>query len=351
MTDARYAIFRADASAEIGTGHVVRSRTLAAELVGRGWDATLVARGLPAGLAGSIRAMAVGLLELPKDLAIEDEPTYIGTALSRPADLAVIDHYDIGADWQLAAADWAKRQLAIDDLADRAQATDILLDQNLPADPSRYRGLVRPTTQLLLGPAYALVQPAFAAARARRQAGSLGRDGRLQRILVFMSGTDPQDVTRRAARAAAALDVAVDVVVGAGYPFQPELRAWVAGQPLVELHVDTQDMAGLMARADLAVGASGSANWERCTLGLPAVLVTLADNQVEGARALADVGAVVDLGSHARVADHQLERALIELRDDPERLVAMSETAARLTDGLGTIRVADELERLVWGPR
>lgn len=345
MTRERHAVFRADASTETGTGHVIRCQTLAAELQRRGWIVTLASRDLPPELARSIRASGVTLLELPSDGAIDAEPAYVGNHLERPVSLAVVDHYGIGADWQAAAARWAERLMAIDDLAARFQAVDILLNQNLGASASRYLGLVPSTARVLSGPAYALIRPEFAAARARARA----REGQVDRILVFMSGTDPHDVTQKAVRAAATLGVPVDVVVGTGYPFQAELRAWATGRPLVELHVNTRDMAGLMERADVAVGASGSASWERCTLGLPTVLVTLADNQTEGARALTEAGAAVDLGWYTSVAAEDLEGALIELRDHPERLVAMSEAAARITDGRGTIRVADELERLVAG--
>jgi UDP-2,4-diacetamido-2,4,6-trideoxy-beta-L-altropyranose hydrolase len=345
MTRTRHAVVRADASTEIGTGHVVRCQTLATELLRRGWTVTLASRDLPPGLAESTRAAGIGLVDLPAGTTIDDEPAFIGSALSGPVALVVIDHYGIGADWQRAVAPWAERLLAIDDLADRFQAVDLLLNQNLPADEGRYRGLVAPETRILSGPGYALVRPEFAAARERGRR----RDGRLERILVFISGTDPHDVTRPAARGAAGLGVAVDVVVGAGYPFLAELRAWAAGRPLVELHVDTHEMAALMERADVAVGAPGSASWERCTLGLPAVLVTLAANQAEGARALAEAGAAVDLGWHGAVAADDVENALSGLRDDPGRLVAMAEATARITDGRGTARVADAIERLVAG--
>ena len=126
--------------------------------------------------------------------------------------------------------------MAIDDLADRFQAVDLLLNQNPGPGPSRYRGLVPPAARILDGPTYALVRPEFAAMRIR--AGH--QRGAVRRILVFLSGTDPHDVTRRAAEAATAVGVPVDVVVGAAYPFLGSLRAWAADQPLIELHIETR---------------------------------------------------------------------------------------------------------------
>jgi UDP-2,4-diacetamido-2,4,6-trideoxy-beta-L-altropyranose hydrolase len=280
----------------------------------------------------------------------EAEHAIIGKHVAHPVTFAVVDHYGIGADWQRAARVWAERTMAIDDLADRFLSVDLVLNQNPGGGPSRYDGLVPPTARILDGPVYALVRPEFAALRMRaerlRHEGARSKRGSVERILVFLSGTDADDMTGRAARAAIAVGVPVDVVVGAAYPFLASMRAWAADQPLIELHVDTHEMAVLMERADLSIGAAGSATWERCTLGLPTVLVTLADNQVEIARHLADAGAAVDLGWHSVVTTADLEDTVIALAGDPARLNAMSEAAARITDGQGTVRVADELERL-----
>jgi UDP-2,4-diacetamido-2,4,6-trideoxy-beta-L-altropyranose hydrolase len=346
-----HALFRADASPQVGTGHLVRCRTLAAELQHRGWTTSLASRDLPPELARSVRESEMALIELDATSGLEAEHAVIAELVARPVTVAVVDHYAIGAEWQRAAGGWAERMMAIDDLADRFQAVDLLLNQNPGPGPARYRGLVPPAARILDGPTYALVRPEFAAMRLRaervRQQEEAGHSRSVGRILVFLSGTDPHDVTRRAAQAATAVGVPVDVVVGAASPFLGSLQAWAAGQPLIELHIETREMAALMARADIAIGAPGSATWERCTLGLPTLLVTLADNQVEIARHLAEVGAALDLGWHSEVTTAELEEVLIALAADPARLSAMSEAAARITDGQGTVRVADELERLV----
>jgi UDP-2,4-diacetamido-2,4,6-trideoxy-beta-L-altropyranose hydrolase len=289
----------------------------------------------------------MALIELDASVGLDAEHSVIAEGVARPVTVAVVDHYGIGAEWQRAAGAWAERLMAIDDLADRFQAVDLLLNQN-PGPASRYRRLIPPAARFLDGPTYALVRPEFAAMRLRA-----GHRGGVHRILVFLGGADPDDVTLRAAQAATAIGVPVDVVVGAAYPFLGPLRTWAADQPLIELHVDTPEMAALMARADISIGAAGSATWERCTLGLPTLLVTLADNQVEIARHLAEASAALDLGWHSEVTTAEMEDALIALAGDPDRLIAMSEAAARITDGQGTIRVADELERLVatTGPR
>jgi UDP-2,4-diacetamido-2,4,6-trideoxy-beta-L-altropyranose hydrolase len=318
---------------------VVRCATLAGELIGRGWRATLAARELPPALGSSLAGQGIEVLTLP-ELDSEAEAAYLGDELGH-VDVVVTDNYGVGATWQRRAAIWATLVVAIDDLADRPQAVQVLLNQNLGVDDARYIGLVDPDATLLTGPTYALLRPAFAAAREhlRRRTGSV------KRILVFMSGADQDNVTLTAARAAATTGVAVDVVVGSAYAFLPSLRDLAASAHNVSLHVNTPHMAALMESADLAIGAASSASWERCTLGLPVVLVTLADNQVDGARSLAEAGAAVDLGWFERVSEDAVVAAVRALMASPGKVLEMSRAAAGIADGLGTGRVADAIER------
>ena len=157
--------------------------------------------------------------------------------------------------------------MAIDDLADRPLPVDLVLNQNLGAVAGAYATLTPASARILAGAAYALLRPEFGVLRAR---GRL-RDGRVDRILVFFSGSDGPDVTARAVDGLAGLGLPIDVVVGATYPHLARLRAAVARDRAVTIFVNTDEMASLMARADLALGAASSASWERCSLGLAGV--------------------------------------------------------------------------------
>jgi UDP-2,4-diacetamido-2,4,6-trideoxy-beta-L-altropyranose hydrolase len=343
----RLAVFRADASPDIGTGHVIRSRTLAQALAARGWATMLAARAVPDALVETWPGGAAAVVRLPAGASFDAEPALITSSVGRGAALVVGDHYGLAGAW---FEDMRRSQpgavlLAIDDLATGRWPVDIVLNQNLGVEPDSYAGLVAAGARVLLGPRFALVRPAFAALRERGRA----RDGQVHRLLVFMSGADRADITRRAATALAALDRPFDVVVGGAYEHLPAPRDLLAGTPRATLHVNTDSMAELMDRADLAVGAPSSASWERCALGLPTVLITLADNQVEVGRELDRIGAGLALGWHASVTAQDIAGAIGSLSADPARVAAMSRAAARVTDGLGTERVLHEIDSLVSG--
>ena len=216
----------------------------------------------------------------------DTEPDEIADRLGSDVALVVADHYGLAPPWFEAI----RRRLpsatlmAIDDLADRPLPVEIVLNQNLGATAAAYAGLVPASAHVLAGATYALLRPEFAALRARGRV----RDGRIERILVSFGGADEPDVTARAVVGLERIGLPVDVVVGAAYPHVTGLRAIVARQPETNLHVDTTAMADLMDAADVAIGAAGSASWERCALGLPTVIVSLADNQIDATRALVE---------------------------------------------------------------
>jgi UDP-2,4-diacetamido-2,4,6-trideoxy-beta-L-altropyranose hydrolase len=246
------------------------------------------------------------------------------------ADWLVVDHYGLDAGFEQRVP---VPVLAIDDLG-RAHACALLHDPTPHADPDAFYAGTR-AGERLIGPAFALLRPAFAAERAR-----LKREpGPVRRLLVFMGGLDDRGATRRALaaiEAAGLRDRAVDVVVGSLHPERAEVAALIATHPDWTLHVDSPDMAVLMARADLALGAGGSATWERLALGLPTVAVAIAANQerilAEGAR----------LGFLVRVDDsvEAMAAALAALAADTAARWAMTRRALDLCDGQGAIRIA-----------
>jgi RimJ/RimL family protein N-acetyltransferase len=166
-------------------------------------------------------------------------------------------------------------------------------------------------------------------------------------VLVFFGGIDIANHAAVALRALShprLLHLAVDVVVGATAPHRADLESRVLQRPNTSLHVGLPSLVGLMARADLALGAAGTASWERACLGLPCLVVPVADNQEQGARALdaAGVARCLDFQAPADPVD-TLEQALLELLDAPDALLAMSEACLQLGDGRGLARVVTAL--------
>lgn len=364
MNRALSVAFRVDASLRIGNGHVMRCLTLASALRARGARCRFVCREHPGHLGAHILAAGFELALLPAPSAAESGgagvddgyaawlgvPAAVDAAQTHVAlgearcDWLVVDHYALASSWESALRSTCDRLMVLDDLADRAHDCDLLLDQNAGAAAARYAGRVGPRTRLLAGARFALLRPEFAA----RRDASLARRGMApwRRLLISLGGVDAADTTGRvlAALATARLpvDATVVVVLGPHAPALAAVRQAAATLPWpAEVRVDVQDMAELLADADLAIGAAGSSAWERCCLGLPTLLVVAADNQRDGAQALVAAGAAWLLGD-AHTAPARLADGLA-FAAQPDNLRHMQRCAAALVDGQGSARVVEEM--------
>lgn len=259
-------------------------------------------------------------------------------------DWLVVDHYALDQRWETALQPHYQKLLVIDDLADRIHRCDLLLDQNLGREPQDYVCLIPAQCKVLTGPQYALLRPEFAALRPyslqRRKLPTQ------KHLLITMGGVDQPNATGLTLEALRACslsqDCRISVVMGLHAPWLPQVQEQARDLPWsTEVVVNIGDMAQRMADSDLAIGAAGSTSWERCCLGVPTMMVVLADNQWPGAKALKNVRAVSLIGDVSDIAT-QLPLAFRALTQD-QRLMHMSTAAGGVTDGRGVDRVLNAM--------
>lgn len=331
------AIFRADASVDIGSGHVMRCLCLADRLAAAGVETVFVSRDLPAFLqrrleAGRHRSISLSRSSCMSEVTdVEETLRGIDTA-----DLIILDHYGLGAAWERVARSYA-RVLAIDDIG-RVHESDLLLDQNFYLEAqARYEGRLASGAIALLGPRYALLRPEF---REGRSVASF-RDRGVGRILVSLGGMDRDDVTSVALEAIDQANISgvhVDVVVGAIHPASARIRKWCSARARSRLHVQVSNIAELMVAADLAIGAGGQSAWERCSVGLPSIAICVADNQREVVREGARAGFL--LGVESIPTAEQLAEDIRLFVRRPTMLEAMSRRGYDIVDARGVDRLA-----------
>jgi UDP-2,4-diacetamido-2,4,6-trideoxy-beta-L-altropyranose hydrolase len=244
----------------------------------------------------------------------------------------VVDHYGLDLAWERAMRDFVKRIWVIDDLVDRLHDCDVLLNQNLMEElEQRYLHKVPSTCRLFLGPAHALIRPEII------QAGKAARTRRtLSSILISFGSSDPTKETEKALKALTLPEFRelkrIDVVVGLSNPQKERIERLCAAYSHIKFHCQTEQMANLMAEADIAVGAGGVTAWERCIVGLPTLQISVAENQLEASRLLYKAGAIDHLGWHQQVTVQDIAAALRQYVDQPLLLERMSK-AARQTMG------------------
>jgi UDP-2,4-diacetamido-2,4,6-trideoxy-beta-L-altropyranose hydrolase len=333
---------RADASVAGGIGHIVRSLALADAWKDAGGKAILVS----SGPLVVLQALAAGVdfrwLGAQRPSLVDDVDKFVDIANQTRADVVVLDSYDLDHTWEARVRRDGLPLLAMDDLASRDHECDILLDTSIgPECADRYRGLVTNETILLLGPDYALLRRSFRTTKFEPRAGRPVRG-----VLVSFGGTDPLDHTSAALDAldvVNAPDLRVDVVASSANPRMTTLGMRVAARPRTFLHVDTQEMASLMAAADLALGAGGSSAWERCRAGLPSLVMLAAPNQRGVVAHLAAEEVVRIVSGEGIGLVGELANALRAALADGQWRAFASRRGMRMVDGLGAERVVARL--------
>lgn len=350
--------FRTDATSQIGTGHFMRCMTLAKELQRHGVQIRFVSRDLPQYLREMLENRGMEFASLESDAATysagdlahsnwlnasqEQDAQATKQALSgREWDWLIVDHYALDARWESILRSSAGHIMVIDDLADRHHDCDVLLDQNLYAEmQERYVGKVPTLCRQLLGPRYALLRDEFR--ESRKQAKQ--RTGPVKRILIFFGGMDVDNYTGRAIEALAMQEVGVwqvDVVIGMQHPCREQIEKLCKSHGY-HCHVQTTRMAELMVHADLSIGAGGSAMWERCCLGLPALSVCVADNQRRQIEDAAEQGLIYSVSGDSDLTSSLRCHIGSIVENEPLRRL-ISRIAMQEVDGVGVSRVAAAL--------
>lgn len=304
----------------------MRCLALAEVLAEEGWTVTFAGTQETAQTVSALRRSGHDFVSLSDG----NDPAVMWKAISSSCDLLVIDHYGLDAVYETACRSFARRILVIDDLANRNHDCDLLLDPTLGRDIKAYRDRLPASARIVTGPLYALLHSSFAAARSEER----NPRNAVRRILLSMGATDASGRTIPMFKALSCLHVGVDVVVGSSARDIAEIRSTVE-QFGGRIHVDTPDMAQLMADADIAVLAAGTTTWEAACLGLGIVLIITADNQIEVAHSMENAGGAI----LAESVDDAV-RAVSRLIADRDARSALSRAASCVCDGLGARRIA-----------
>jgi RimJ/RimL family protein N-acetyltransferase len=199
--------------------------------------------------------------------------------------------------------------------------------------------LTRADTRLLLGPTYALLRDEFLPWIGWKR--SIPEQAR--KILITLGGSDPDNVSEQILQSLTFLeskDLEVVLVVGSGNPHVQALQAASERCPVpVRIARDVQDMPVLMAWADVAIAGAGVTSYELCYMGLPSLLLVVAENQRRVAERLSELGVAVHAGTAREFRRELFAEQLNALIESPQRRGAMCHGARELVDGLGSERV------------
>jgi UDP-2,4-diacetamido-2,4,6-trideoxy-beta-L-altropyranose hydrolase len=339
------AVFRFEADAQTGLGHAMRCNALSTQLELDGWRCYWAVSPDTAAFLDSLAPPDSCIIV--DAVAPADQIKSILLACGK-CDLFVVDRYGASVALEAEMRKTPALTIALDDLADRTFAADIVVNPTPAINLSDYRGKIADGARVLAGPDFAILRSQFLAHR-QQTLNRVGTISRPERVLVAFGGTDPTDGT------GLALDVLetspvrwIDVILGAKAPHLQALRHRITAMgDRVRLLVDVAEVAEVMGGVDLVIGAPGTGTWERACLGLPGLLVGIAENQRANAKSVVESG--VGLLSGFLTTDSR-DHVAARLRTDIDRVLtnpdlfhAMQAAAAALCDGRGVMRLAAAL--------
>lgn len=358
---------RADASFQIGTGHVMRCLALADQLRKQGDTIRFLCRNHQGNLVSFIRNKGYSAYLL-NDNSEDNLYSYSGKPqheqwlgvpwqvdadqtverlqeAEESIDWLIIDHYGLDEKYEKKLRFYVKNIMVIDDLADRQHDCDLLLDHNYYIDrETRYDGLVPSECRILTGSNFALLREEFHTARKALHQ----RDGSIRSLLLSFGGVDLTGETLKALRATEQLaheGLRVKVILGKMNPNASSIIEFCGQMPNCSYYEHVDNMTKHMIEADLAIGSGGTTTWERCCLGLPSLVVTTAYNQERLSEHISQTGAIFYLGTSNEVTSQLIHDQVRRMMQNRSLCLDMSSRASTLVDGLGTKRIAKELSR------
>ena len=262
----------------------------------------------------------------------------------KPVDWLILDHYGLDQQWEQELRPHVGQLMVIDDLANRAHACDILLDQNPGRLAEDYAHWVPSNCKVLTGPSFAMLREDITDHHPKTGFNAASND--IANILISLGGVDSDNITGQVLQALQsfkpAKPLAIQVVMGPNAPWIDSVKSQSAAMYFpTRVLQNPGNFADLMCEQTLAIGAAGSSALERCYLRLASINLVLAANQRLSATALHAAGACVLLEMTPGWQDYLLDHLAGLLKTD--QLMAMQQACSEITDGQGTRRVRQEL--------
>tara|TARA_B100000212_G_scaffold305081_1_gene252869 strand:+ start:155 stop:1786 length:1632 start_codon:yes stop_codon:yes gene_type:complete len=363
-------VFRCDASNIIGSGHIIRCRTLARELNIRGHEIIFVCRKTKGNLIMLLEKEFRVLELLIEELSVEEQKLIQSKerqdfdnqklidyqkkdarltlkVLSKEnifqPDWIIVDQYELDQCWEKFVKENLRKDITkimvIDDLANRSHCADLILDQNFVGfkNLGRYDNLVGKNCIKCIGPFYALLGREYSSFKNQKIKKSSNKT-----INIYFGGNDEKNLTGKILELLTHeefKDIYVDVVYGLQSEHINQIQNLSKKRKNINLYKPQSSLIKLFLKADLAIGACGSTVWERLFLDLPSLLITIAENQREIARNLAKENFVNLIGDIDNFKLDDIKKIILKTINSKNSF----ENGKKLVDGFGTKRIAAAL--------
>lgn len=335
-------VIRADGG-NIGFGHVMRCSALGNALKKAGAEVVFAVNN-DQSVIDKVRQMGFNTAVMGGMTSLSEIPKLCDVIRKAEADVLIVDSYNVSEEYFSAVKQIISKTIYIDDINAFPYDVDMVINGNVYAADLPYAS-PNHSTRFLLGSKYALLRDEFL------NTLPVTLKPAVENILVTTGGTDTWRLTPRVLdcmEAEGLLDtVKVNVVIGPGFKNVNDIADKYGKHPNIRLHGNVLSMPALIAANDIAISAGGSTNYELAYMGVPALVISTADNQFMLAAKMHEMGAVSYIGYARDVTDEQIREGLRKLINDFDFRSSLARNCRRIIDGKGAMRCAEEIVKLV----
>lgn len=330
---------RADANSTIGAGHLMRCLSIAAELKRIGEEVILITADEDSNPITEPSGLRTVILHSNWKRLAEETDLLIPILKQLKPSLLLVDSY-------LATPSYIKKLKSftaiayMDDLFSAVYPADVLINYNITSSPPKYKMRYKESkTTFLLNTKYAPLRSEFRCVKPFRICQ------KIQHILLSAGGADSYGFTTALAdRLLHEKDFSsVDLIAMSGFFGANEhLVNLQRNIPHFELVQKPSAVKKAMGTCDVAISAAGSTLYELCACGIPTIVFSLADNQVEARKAFGTQKIMADCGDLRDGAQQCLDNIMksLTLIKSPKIRTFLSKKVSNVTDGLGATRIA-----------
>ena len=323
-------LFRVDASKSIGMGHLMRCLALSEEFKKQGYKCYILSEILDDKLIDIIHKFDVDFYK------IKSKNDVIAFSKEHDIDWIVTDSYNLNEEYIRDLKNEKNKVLSIDDNAIIHYFSDIVLNQNIGSEKLKFSA--EKYTKFLLGPKYAILRDELLIRNNKKDKKDV------KKILITLGGTDPDNLTLKILKSLEKINKHYEfiVIVGLLNNFYKELKEFSdTSEANIRLLKSPNNMADIYLESDLAISAGGGSCYELSYFGIPNLIVTIAENQINSAKAFDERKISIFLGDKNEVSAEYVRNKFKELVNNYSLRKTMRENGRRLVDGKGKKRIVE----------